>query len=210
MEREESIWAPGAPHPVGGTGRAGAGAPVPVVPAPDGAGSLAAAIIGQVAELAEALARSAALQSGETRGAAVQAIALRRRATEAAVANDVAYRAAQAQLGERGSVATGRDAMLRAALVGSADSLLEIARAGADCAGLAAEVGRRCEAAVRVDAAGAAELATAATRVARMLIDVNLALLGGDGRRTEAAALVADAEAACGRARTQAELDATQ
>ena len=55
---------------------------------------------------------------------------------------------------------------------------------------------------LRADAAAAAELAVAATRSAATLVDVNLALLGGDHRRERAHSSVAAADrSGCGRPR---------
>jgi formiminotetrahydrofolate cyclodeaminase len=137
----------------------------------------------------------------DSRGVAIQAATLRARSSDAATANGRAYEAARAALARRPEPdATGREGALLAALIAAADTLLTIAATGADCVALAAEVAGRCEPALRADAAGAAELATAAVRSAAALVDINLALLPGDARREHAKAIVAVAEAACARA----------
>jgi formiminotetrahydrofolate cyclodeaminase len=162
----------------------------------EGAGVLAAGVVGLAAGLCESVARATLEAWQQASGAAIQAAALRGRAGEAAVANVRAYTRARAALAaEPGSAATGRDAILRASLLGAADTLLAIADTGADCAGLAAEIAAHCLPELRPDAAGAAELATSAVRTAAGLVQANLALLPGDERRQRAGAIVHAAEA---------------
>ncbi len=171
----------------------------------DGAGVVAAGVVGLAAALCESIARDSLQTWADGGGAAVQAAALRARSSDAATANARAYdtaRAALARAPEPGI--RGRDGNLLAALVAAADTLLTIAAAGADCAALAAEIARRCEPALRADAAGAAELATAAARSASALVEINLALMPGDQRRERASAIVAGAEAARASAREAA------
>jgi len=163
---------------------------------------IAAGVVGMAAGLCESIARYSLAAWPDGRGAAVQAATLRARANETAAANARAYTAARDALqtpAESGT--TGRDATLRAALLSAADTLLAIASSAGDCAGLAAEIARGCAPGLRADAAGAAELATAAARAAAALVDINLALLPGDERRARVRAIVAAAEAECVRAR---------
>jgi formiminotetrahydrofolate cyclodeaminase len=83
----------------------------------------------------------------------------------------------------------------------AADAPLGICATAADCAVRAAALAHDVDPNARVDAVGAAELATGAARAAAALVDINLALLPGDARRVQAGACVAAAEAACLRAR---------
>jgi methenyltetrahydrofolate cyclohydrolase len=168
----------------------------------EGAGALAAGVVGLAAALCESIARGSLGMWAQGGGAAIQAAALRARATAAAADNALAYEAAREALERRPDPrATGREGELLAVLVAAADTLLTIAATGADCAGLAAEIACRCQPTLRVDAAGAAELAAAAARTAASLVDINLALLPGDARRQQANAIVAGAETARARAR---------
>ncbi len=171
----------------------------------EGAGVVAAGVVELAAGLCESIARDSLQTWADGSGAAVQAATLRERSSEAATGNARAYDAARAALARAPEPgASGRDGNLFAALVAAADSLLTIATAGADCAALAAEIAQRCEPVLRADAAGAAELATAAARSASALIDVNLVLMPGDQRRERASAIVAGADAARARAREAA------
>jgi formiminotetrahydrofolate cyclodeaminase len=173
----------------------------------EGAGVVAAGVVGLAAGLCESVARATLAAWEQAGGAAIQAAALRVRAGEASVANARAYASARAALAsESGSGATGRDALLRASLLGAADTLLTIADTGADCAGLAAEIAAHCRPELRPDAAGAAELAASAVRAVAGLVQANLALLPGDERRQRAAAIVLAAEAQRALARETAAL----
>lgn len=171
----------------------------------EGAGVLAGGVVGLAAGLCEAVARATLETWEQAGGAAIQAATMRVRAGEASAANGRAYANARAVLAAPpDSGATGRDALLRASLLGAADTLLAIADTGADCAGLAAEIAVHCLPALRPDAAGAAELATSAVRTAAGLVQANLALLPGDERRQRAEAIVLAAEAQRARARDAA------
>ena len=173
----------------------------------EGAGVLAAGVVGLAAGLCESVARATLEAWEQAGGAAIQAAALRARAGEASVANARAYADARAALtAAPGSGATGRDAMLRASLLGAADTLLTIADTGADCAGLAAEIAAHGLPGLRPDAAGAAELAASAVQTAIGLVRANLALLPGDERRQRAEAIALAAEAQRARARDAASL----
>ncbi len=170
----------------------------------EGAGVVAAGVASLAAGLCESLARGALESWSESRGAAIQAATLRARAVDAGAGNALAYEAARQALRELAHPgATGRDANLRAALVGAADTLLAIADTAADCTALAAEIAGRCEPAERADAASAAELAAAAAHAAAALVEVNLALLPADERRQRARSIVAAADSERRRARQQ-------
>ncbi len=169
---------------------------------PTGAGALAAQVIEGAAALCESLARGAGREWDEARGMAVQAVRLRERAAAAGPANAAAFQRARELLQLPPDPArTGRDAALRADLVAAADTLLEIANLGADCAALAAAVAVRGPAAGSADATGAAELAAAAARAVAALVAINLALVPDDERRRRVRAIVAAAEHECERAR---------
>jgi formiminotetrahydrofolate cyclodeaminase len=170
---------------------------------PTGAGIVAAGVTGMAAGLSESIARASLGSWARASGAAVQAITLRRRAEIAGREDAEAYGSARAALALSASPssATGRDAALRAALIAAADALLAIAAISADCAALAAEIAAHCAPEVRADAAGAAELAAAAARVADGLVQINLALTSGDPRRVRARELAQAAAAEVRRAR---------
>lgn len=164
---------------------------------PEGAGVVAAGVVQLSAALVESLARSALPTWPEARGAAVQAATLRARADESARANARTYGAAREALAMPGAPGASRhDATLRARLFAAADTLLAIVEVATDCALLAAEVSGRCPPGLRSDAAGAADLASAAARAVTALVEINLALLPGDERRVRARELVKTAEAA--------------
>jgi methenyltetrahydrofolate cyclohydrolase len=162
---------------------------------PTGAGIVAAGVAGLAAGLSESIARASLGSWDQARGSAVQALTLRRRAEAAGRDDARAYAAARTALGQRAtSTGTGRDAALRAVLVAAADALLAITATAADCAAVAAEIAAHCEPELRVDAAGAAELAAAAAGVAASLVEINLALAPGDARRARARELARAAE----------------
>ncbi len=139
---------------------------------------------GVAAGLAESIARDSLSTWTEATGVAVQALVLRRRADTAGRDNAEAYATARRWLAERADPrATGRDAMLQAALLAAADALLVITAAAADCATLAAEIAAHCRPELEADAAAAAELAATAARAAASLVDINLALTPSDTRR---------------------------
>ena len=169
---------------------------------PAGAGVVAAGVASVAAGLAESIARASLNSWTEATGVAVQALVLRRRADAAGRANAEAYISARRWLDQRAEPrASGRDAMLRAALVAAADALLVITAAAADCATLAAEIAGHCTPELEADAAAAAELAATAARAAGSLVEINLALTPLDPRRVRARALVETAESESRRAR---------
>lgn len=180
---------------------------VAVASPPDGAGVVAAGVVELAAGLCESIARVSGLDQVDVRGVAMQAIALRERSAFLRAANGRAYAVARAELERTPAPGeTGRDAALRAALVAAANTVAGIAAVAADCAGVAAEVARLCDPALRTDAAGAAELAGAAARTAASLTNVNLALLPSDARRARVAEALSAAAGACQRARREAGL----
>jgi formiminotetrahydrofolate cyclodeaminase len=169
---------------------------------PLGAGALAADTVALAAGLCESIARHHLERWPEARGLAVQASVLRERAGSAGSDNQRAYAAAREALaGPAHEGETGRDATLRAALVTAADTLLAIAALAADGSVLAAELAHGGEPALRADAVAAAELAAAAARSAATLVEVNLALLPDDDRRSRGRESVTAAQTACRRAR---------
>jgi formiminotetrahydrofolate cyclodeaminase len=162
-----------------------------------GVGVLTGGVVALAAGLCEAVSRACLDSWDEARGAAVQAAELRRRACAAAAENALAYSAANDALARRAQPGgSGRDALLRAALVRAADAPLAIATIASDCATLAAAIAHGCDHAMRADVAGAAELAAAAARSAAALVEINLALLPDDARRAQARSAVASADAA--------------
>jgi formiminotetrahydrofolate cyclodeaminase len=161
---------------------------------------VAGGVVALAAGLCEAVARASFESWPEARGAAAQGAELRRRADAATVENASAYAAARAVL-ERAPGGTGRDGELRAALIRAADAPLWIATLALDCATLAAVIADGCEAALRADAAAAAELAAATAKAAAGLVEINLALLPGDERRERAREVASAAEVQRARAR---------
>lgn len=169
---------------------------------PAGAGVVAASVVALAAGLCESLARAAAETWPEAAGIAVQAAHLRLRSSAAMAANARTYAAARDRLRPVGeAAATGRDAMLRAALIDAAETLLAISAAAADCAALAAEIASAITPDLEPDAVGAAEMAAGAAASAARLVDANLALAPGDARREQAHALLAAARESSVRAR---------
>jgi formiminotetrahydrofolate cyclodeaminase len=169
---------------------------------PAGAGVVAAGVASVAAGLAESIARASLSLWTEATGVAVQALVLRGRADAAGRNSAEAYTMARRWLDQRADPrASGRDAMLRAALFRAADALLVITAAAADCATLAAEIAAHCTPELEPDAVAAAELAATAARAAGSLVEINLALTPLDPRRVRARALVKTAESESRRAR---------
>lgn len=175
---------------------------------PAGAGILAAAVVTLAAGLCESLARAALMEWSDAAGIAAQAVHLRDRADAAETANAGTYARARDRLQSlttrsetAGTPRTGGDAMLRAALLDAADTLLTILSAATDCAALGAEIAHAVGPDLRPDAVGAAELATGAAAAADLLLRANLALPEQDGRRELAAELLAEARRESARAR---------
>jgi len=87
-----------------------------------------------------------------------------------------------------------RDWEIGRAFAQAAEPPLDIARAGADVAELAAELAETGHPRVRADALAAAALGAAAARGAVALVTVNLTAVDGDPRIAEAEQLAAAAE----------------
>ena len=162
-------------------------------PAPGGGSALAFAL----ASASSVLAMAARLS--ESGGLAAQADALRARTAALAQVDADAYEAA---LGARetheGLRADRRDWEIGQAFARAAEPPLEIARAAADVAELAAALVQDGDPRVRADAMAAAALAAAAARGAVALVSVNLTSFEGDPRVVEAEQLAAAAERAAG------------
>ena len=92
-----------------------------------------------------------------------------------------------------------RDWEIGRAFAQAAEPPLDIARAGADVAELAAELAATGDPRVRADALAAGALGAAAARGAVALVKVNLTALEGDPRVAEAEQLAASAERAATR-----------
>jgi methenyltetrahydrofolate cyclohydrolase len=157
-------------------------------------GSAAAVTIALAAAVVEMVARASGPSWPQAGGAVAQAAALRSRSVKLAELDGAAYDAAVGALRAGG----GQD--LERVLAQAAAVPLQIARAGADVAQLAREVAEHGEPDLGADAAVAAVLASAATRGAAGLVEVNLGTLAGDPRAVEAGELVAAAASAAERA----------
>jgi methenyltetrahydrofolate cyclohydrolase len=157
-------------------------------------GSAAAVTLAIAAAVVEMAARASGPRWAQAGGAVAQAAALRSRSVQLAELDGAAYDAAVAALRAGG----GQD--LERALSQAAAVPLQIAHTGADVAQLACEVAEHCEPDLGADAAVAAMLASAATRGAAGLVEVNLGTITGDPRAVEAGALVAQADSAAERA----------
>lgn len=161
---------------------------------PGGGSALGAA----VAMAAAVLAMTARVSGAG--GLVAQADALCARTRPLAEQNDRAYSAA---LGARERVAELkpelRDWEIGRAFADAVEAPLEIARAGADVAALAAELAQSGDPRVHADALAAAALGAAAARGAAELVAVNLTATNGDTRVSEARRLAEDANRAAAR-----------
>ena len=164
-----------------------------------GGGSIAAHTIGLAAELVAMVARSSRGSWPEAAGVAAQAVELAERCPALARDDARAWQAAVATLGSSVEDADGsRDAEFRDLLASSAEVPVAIAETGADVAVIAALAAKLGEGRFRADAASAAILAHAGTRVALHLVMVNLGTREGDecSRRAAAAEMRAGQAAA--------------
>ena len=158
-------------------------------PAPGGGSALAFALASAAAVLAMAARIS------ESGGLAAQADALRVRTAELAQLDADAYQTAlEAREANEALRTDRRDWEIGQAFARAAEPPLEIARAGADVAELAAQLVQVGEARLRADALAAAALAAAASRGAVTLVSANLTASEGDLRVAEAEQLAAAAE----------------
>ena len=152
------------------------------------AGSAAAA----AAVLATALVIKAARRSRdvwpEAGGSIAQASALAARLREISSTIETTYEAAMAAL------ETHDDDAIARTLPPAADAALELARASADVAELAAEAAHHCDQAHHADVTVAAVMAESAARSGAHLVGINLLIRPDDGRAWEAAR---QAERAC-------------
>jgi formiminotetrahydrofolate cyclodeaminase len=160
-------------------------------PVPGGGSALAFAL----ASAASVLAMAA--RASESGGLTAQAEALRARTAALAQLDADAYQAALAARGTHEALrADRRDWEIGQAFARAAEPPLEIARAGADVAELAAQLVQVGEPRLRADALAAAALAAAAARGAVTLVSANLTASEGDPRVAEAEQLASAAERA--------------
>jgi formiminotetrahydrofolate cyclodeaminase len=156
---------------------------------PGGGSALGFAVASGAAVLAMAARVS---RSG---GLVAQADALCARTAPLAGLDANAFRAAlEARESGAGLTQEQRDYAIGRAYAEAVEPPLEIARAGADVAELAAEIAATGNPSVRADALAAAALGAAAARGAVALVSVNLTALDGDPRVAEAEQLAAAAE----------------
>jgi methenyltetrahydrofolate cyclohydrolase len=135
-------------------------------------------------------------------GLAAQAEALRARTAPLADLDAAAYGAALvAREAAEGQRPEQRDWQIGRAFAEAAEPPLDIARAGADVAELAAQLVASGDARVRADALAAAALGAAVARGAVALVAVNLTAVAGDARVAEAERLAAAAERSAASAR---------
>ena len=144
------------------------------------AGSAAAT----TARLAAALVTKAARRSRdvwpEAGGSIAQATALTARLEAIAEAIESTYEAAMAALDSHDADRIAR------ALPPAAEAALELSRAAADVAELAADAAHHCDQAHHADVTAAAIMAEAAARAGAHLVRINLVIRADDGRVTEA------------------------
>jgi methenyltetrahydrofolate cyclohydrolase len=134
-------------------------------------------------------------------GAVAQAEALRVRATPLAREDAEAYEAVlQAMRTPKDIEPEVRDTLIGETLSRAAEVPLRIAETAADVADLGATIAENGNPNLRGDAAAAALLADAATRVAANLVEINLATTEADERIGRARSLAQNARAAADRA----------
>jgi formiminotetrahydrofolate cyclodeaminase len=159
-------------------------------------GGSTAALVGA---MAAALCTKTARYSNDD-GAVAQARVLEQRLLELAPEDAKVFEDALRTLDEpREPDPDRRDWQLGRSLAAAAEVPLRIAEASADVALLAAELSERGKAELQPDAAAAALLAQAATRVASHLVTVNLGTTEHDERVQRAARTVEVARAAAAR-----------
>jgi methenyltetrahydrofolate cyclohydrolase len=169
-------------------------------PAPGG-GSVAAVATTMAAALAAMAARFSREHWDGAGGAVAQAEALRVRAAPLAREDAEAYEAVlQAMRTPKDIEPEVRDTLIGETLSRAAEVPLRIAETAADVADLGAAVAENGNPNLRGDAAAAALLAEAATRVAANLVEINLATTEADERITRARRLATAARAAAERA----------
>jgi len=160
-----------------------------------GAGSALAVVASTAAAVLAMIARVS-----EQPGLAAQAEALRARTIPLAQLDADTYEAALlARDTTEGLTPEQRDWKIGRAFAEAAEPPLEIARAGADLAELAAVLADGGDPRVRADALAAGALAAAVVQGAGELVAVNLTAVEGDSRVAEARELSARAERALAR-----------
>jgi formiminotetrahydrofolate cyclodeaminase len=170
-------------------------------PTPPGGGSALAYSVAMAAAVVCMAARASKDTWDAAAGIAAQADALRARAAPLAQLDaDVYERALAVRDGAAALPPEKRDWEIGKAFAAAAEPPLEIARAAADVAELAAEVAVSGDPRVRADAVAAATLAAAAARAAVTIVGVNLTAVDGDARVAEAGQLARAAEDALARA----------
>ncbi len=163
-----------------------------------GGGVVAAVTLAFVAGLVVKAARAAGDVWGDAGGTAAQATVLGRRALAAGRTGGEAYAEAVALM--RTATGTGeRDSDLAGALERSAQAPLEMTGIAADLAALAADTAERGGVAMRPEAVTACVLAEACCVAAAHLVEINLALRGGDARLAQSADHVTHARLARAR-----------
>lgn len=166
----------------------------------DGAAGGGAALGFAVASGAAVLAMAARVSGSG--GLVAQADQLRARTAALAQANADSYDAAlTVRSTSEGLKREQRDWEIGRAFAQAAEPPLEIARAGADVAELAALLAESGDPRVRADALAAAALGAAAARGAVALVAVNLTALAGDPRIVEVEQLADAAERSQARVR---------
>jgi formiminotetrahydrofolate cyclodeaminase len=151
---------------------------------------------------AAAASLTMAARVSETPGLAAQTEALRDRAAPLAQRDEEAYDAALAiRDASEAMPPDQRDWEIGRAIAMAAEPLLDIARAAADVAEIAAHLAESGDPRIRADAVAAAALAAGAARGTVILVSVNLTALGGDPRVAEAARLADGAEESARMAR---------
>lgn len=163
-------------------------------PAP-GSGAVSALVVAAAAALLAGAARASRSSWPEAGGIAAQAALLRTRALELAVEGTDAYARALAVLeSPPGETSEERDDAIAEALSEAAQLPLDIGRAGADAAALAATLVERADPTTVGDVCAAALLAQGAARAAASLVGINLTTAPGDPRIERAKTLAEDAQ----------------
>jgi formiminotetrahydrofolate cyclodeaminase len=163
--------------------------------APGGGSALAVAVANAAAVL------TMAARASDAGGLVAQAEALRARTAPLAQVDAETYEQALSVRQAAGALRQEqRDWEIGKAFARAAEPPLEIARAAADVAELAAELALNGSPAIRADAVAASALAAGAARGCVTMVEVNLTAVDGDPRVAEAVRLADAAAAAAARA----------